>query len=382
MVEAGISEERAGEHVVFVIAGPALGGAERDALDLARMLSRRGARVSVCSLGDGPGRVRDATNELGIPWHVVPVGWHGSRASRGRALLRTAYGLRRLRPGILLSFTNRPNVLCGLTWRATGAKLMVWNQFDVLGTMRFGPKTFVRALRNAPVIVTPAEHAGEWLVREWGASSDRVHVVRDVVELAPARETRVAWRARLGLGDDDIAACMLGHLHAGKDHATLLRAWRQVVDKLDERYGRAMLLLAGRDAGKADAAKALAFDLDLRNHVRFLGDVNDVSGLLGASDVAVFSSRSECFPRGVTEPMAAGLAVVGTDVPGIREAVGAPGAELLAAVGDAGRLASAALRLVRDAELRVTIGEANARLIRARHSGETTAREYANLLAT
>ncbi len=184
----------------------------------------------------------------------------------------------------------------------------------------------------------------------------------------------------MGLREDDIVGCMLGHLHAGKDHVTLLRAWRLVVDRLAPESRRLVLILAGRDAGGGDAVKALAFDLDLREHVVFVGEVDDVSGLLAAADLAVFSSRRECFPRGAIEPMSVGLAVAGTDVPGVREAVGEPGAPYLAPPGDAPALADAILRLAHDPDLRARLGRANAELIRSRHSGEATSWVYARLL--
>src|SRR2546422_3401192 len=47
--------------------------------------------------------------------------------------------------------------------------------------------------------------------------------------------------------------------------------------------------------------RSLAFDLGLGKSVHFLGQVTDVSGLLAASDLAVFSSRSEGSPNGVLE---------------------------------------------------------------------------------
>ena len=176
--------------------------------------------------------------------------------------------------------------------------------------------------------------------------------------------------------------CMIGHLHEGKDHDTLLRAWRLVVDAMRVEEKDAVLLLAGRAAGTEDAVKGLAFDLDLRRYVRFLGEVADIVGLLEAVDLAVFSSRSECLGRGATEPMYAGLAVAATDNPGIREAVGEQGLRFLAAPGDAEGLAEVILRLGRDPALRAQVGTANAELIRTRQSSETTSRLYAELLAT
>jgi glycosyltransferase involved in cell wall biosynthesis len=173
---------------------------------------------------------------------------------------------------------------------------------------------------------------------------------------------------------------MLAHFHSGKDHQTLLRAWRRVVDAARD-DPKPVLLLAGRPAGTEHAVKALAFDLDLREHIRFLGDVDDVGGLLRASDIAVFSSSSDLFGRAATEPMRAGLPVVATDIPGIREAVGDDGAAFLAPPGDDGVLAAAILRLVRDPELRERVGNANAELLEARHPAESTSRRYARLLA-
>lgn len=370
-----------GKRLVFVLAGEVVGGAEWNAINLASYLARvHGASVQICALDDRPGRARAIAEAEGIPWSSIPVPWVGSRAGKTVSLGRTARRLRMLRPDVLLPSTNLPNVVCGLTWRLTGARLCVWNQCDVLGTRRFSRKLFRRALHATPLVITTAFHAREWLVAEWGVDSDRAHVIRSEVRLAAPREDRRTWRDRHGI-DDRLAVCMLGHLHLGKEHATLLQAWRLVVDRLRAEGENPLLLLAGRGAGTEEALKAFAFDLDLRENVRFLGDVADVSALLGAVDFAVFTSVSEALGRGATEPMFAGLAVAGTDIPGIREAVGDEGHAFLAPAGDASGLADAILLLARDPGLRAQVGIANAELIRKRQSTEQSAGTYARLLA-
>jgi glycosyltransferase involved in cell wall biosynthesis len=372
----------AGRRIVFVFAGEILGGAERGALDLAIPLARaEGAEVSIFALDDRPGRARTIAEAEGIPWTSLCTPWTGSRPARAASLLRVARALRALRPDALLAHTNFPNVVCGLIWRLTGARVAVWNQWDVLGTKRFSPGLFRRALQATPLVVTEAFHARDWLVQEWGVDPGGIHVIRGDVQLRPARESRAAWRKRLELDEGDFAACMLAHFHSGKDHPTLLHAWRAVVDELQSNGPNPVLLLAGRPAGTENAVKALAFDLQLHDHVRFLGDVDDVTGLLGAVDLAVFSSRSELFGRGATEPMCAGLPVVGTDVPGIREAVGDVGGAFLAPPGDAAAMADAIGRFARDPALRVRAGQANAELMRSRQPAEATSRVYARLLA-
>jgi glycosyltransferase involved in cell wall biosynthesis len=372
----------AGKRVVFVFAGEILGGAERGALDLALPLARvEGAQVEILALDDRPGRARTIAEAEGIPWSSVRTPWTGSKSARIVSLLRVAAALRRLKPDVLLAHTNLPNVVCGLIWRLTGARLSVWNQWDVLGTRRFSPPLFRRALRATPVVITEAHHARDWLVNEWGADPARVHVIRGDVQLSHAHDGRGVWRERLGLRENDFVACMLAHFHAGKDHRTLLHAWRRVVDQLGDGGPRPVLLLAGRPAGTEDSVKALAFDLDLRDHVRFLGDVDDVPGLLTAVDLAVFSSRSELFGRGATEPMSAGLPVAGTDVPGIREAVGEVGVSFLAPPGDSDALAEIVVAFARDPALCARVGAANAELMRDRQSAEVTWKLYAELVA-
>jgi glycosyltransferase involved in cell wall biosynthesis len=350
--------------VVFVVAGEVFGGAERGALDIAEMLREEEASVAVLALDDRPGRGREVAAERGLRWVTEPVPWVGGRLHKSASLIRVTRALRALRPDAVVASTNLPNVVCGLTWRATGAKAAVWRQCDVNGTTRFGARMFRRALHATPVVVTAAEHARAWLAASYGLELSRVRVIPSVVHLEAAREPGPAWRARLDLSREALVCCMIAHLHAGKDHATLLRAWRLVVDELDG--ARPTLLLAGRDAATEDAVKALAFDLDLRERVRFLGEVDDVGGLLDACDLAVFCSMGELLPRGVIEPMSAGLPVVATDLPGTREALGSADPATLVPPNDPHALAGALLRYAGDRELRRRAGAANAATTRDR----------------
>jgi glycosyltransferase involved in cell wall biosynthesis len=367
--------------VVFVVTGGALGGAERNVLEVAHHLSRsENATVEFCALDAREGRAKSEALAAGFGWTHVGTTWRGRTLSRAAALARFAWGLRRLRPDVVVATTNLPNVVCGLTWRRSGARLFVWNQADVLGSTRIGPSSFGKALHAAPLVVTPAFHVRDWLVERYGADPKRIYVIRSKVGLPAPKDDPYTWRRRLGIGDDGVVACMLAHLHAGKDHETLLRAWRVVVDRLSADGTPAVVVLAGRPAGSESSLSALVGELDLRESVRVVGEVDDVSGLLGACDLAVFSSRSEGLGRGATEPMYVGLPVVGTDVPGIREAVGDVGAAFLAPPGDAAGLADRIVRLAADPELRVQVGRANAALVRERQSAASTNDVYADLI--
>jgi glycosyltransferase involved in cell wall biosynthesis len=91
-----------------------------------------------------------------------------------------------------------------------------------------------------------------------------------------------------------------------------------------------------------------------------VGDVDDVAGLLGASDVGVLSSTPlEGCPNAVIESMAAGLPVVGTDIPGVREALGDEGRPFLVAAEDPDAFGAALSRLCSDPALRGRLGRLN-----------------------
>jgi glycosyltransferase involved in cell wall biosynthesis len=369
-----------GRRLVFVLPWAALAGAERQALNFARYLGSLGAHVEVCALTDHDGPAVEAFRASGIRWNKARVDWYGPRSRKARELYRLARALRSMRPDALLPYCTPANVLCGLVWRRTGAATCVWHQQDVLSSS-FGHRLIRRALGRCPVVVSNSEH-GLAHLRELGGSAGRMLAIPPFVVAPAARASRAEWRARLGARDGAALVCMLATLGPKKDHATLLRAWQGVLADLAPRGREALLLLAGQSVrGGGEAAKALAYDLDLGRSVRFLGYVDDVGGLLEASDVAVLSSRSEGLPNAVLEPMAKGLPVVATDIPGVREAVGPDGVALVAPPGDSVALARAIARAAEDEDLREEARIRNPASIARRFGPDRTAETYAAVVA-
>lgn len=351
-----------GKKIIFVLGSLELGGAERQALLLGRHLVGQGAKVEVWGLEGEPGRAAELCDEAGLTWRLVPTPWGVPVRQRLLGILNFARELRRARPQVVLPYTMYPNVLCGAVWRSSGARLCIWNQRDegrgrVSGRIRHWFEQ--KAVRQTPRFISNSQHGADFLQETFGVASAQITVVRNGVQLAAPLQSREEWRQELGVDDDCLLACMVANVHYYKDHPTLLRAWRRVLDSLQQENRQAVLLLAGRLDDAGDEVKALAFDLELRQSVRFLGGVKDIAGLLQAVDFGVFSSRFEGVPNGVLESMASGLAVAATDIPGIREAVGPEGYEFLAPPGDDEALAEKILWLARNEETRTAVGQGN-----------------------
>lgn len=371
------SSALADRRLLFVVNWATMGGAERFALEAASFLrDAHGADVALCALTSAEGRAREEVSSIGFPWVELPLAWGGGGGRKLETMARIVSGVRALRPDVLLPVCTVPNVLCALTWGWTGARACVWNQRDVALSSRFRPATIRAAARRPTLLAACAVHVRDFLETEYEAPPARIRVVRPGVEIKAPRVGRQEWRARLSLEGRDVAVCMLAHLHRFKDHETLLRAWH-LVHGLRRNEARAVLLLAGREAGTEAILKALAYDLDLRDSVRFLGDVEDVSGLASACDVGVLSSRAEGIGRSVLELMSSGQVVAGTDIAGIREALGPGGEEWLAPPGNAEGLAAVLARLLDDAGLRRRLGDANRERVRTVFSPEAARARYA-----
>jgi len=194
-------------------------------------------------------------------------------------------------------------------------------------------------------------------------------------------ESREAWRRRLRVQHDTLLACMVANLHSYKDHETLLHAWRFTIDELSKHGPSPVLLLAGQFVNTHEKLKALAFDLELGRTIRFLGPVKDVAGLLGSVDLGVFSSRHEGCPNGVLECMDAGLAVVATDIPGTRDALGMENRSLLTPPGNAGELAGTMVRLLCNEGLRQEEGKRNRLRIQEMFSARRMCAETTEVIA-
>jgi glycosyltransferase involved in cell wall biosynthesis len=348
MSDTGVARLR-GRRIALVLRSLALGGAERQALLFARALRRAGVHVVLWSLdGADDGVVARAAAADGIDTMTSPVSWSARRATKLRALAGLTQQLRAARVDVLVPYTAVPNVVCGLVAPWAGARMVVWNQRD-LGIDESPGLARRWVVARTPRFVANSATSRRYLVEALGAREDRVSVVPNGVVLEPPVRDRAEWRRVLDLGDAFVV-CMLANMHRHKDHVTVLHAWHRVARECRAARRAAVLVLAGREDETANTLRALAGELEIADSVRFVGQVEDVSGLLGAVDVGVLSSHAEACPNAVLEYMAAGLPVAGTAIPAIRECLGPAAA--LAPANEPDALAFCLLRLAVDPALR------------------------------
>jgi glycosyltransferase involved in cell wall biosynthesis len=166
-------------------------------------------------------------------------------------------------------------------------------------------------------------------------------------------------RDRLDISHEALVFSVVANLFPYKGHADLLRALQLVGNRLPQRW---VLLAPGRDIeGNLDRMRRLSDQLGIADHVRFLGERNDVAAILLAADIHLSTSRTEGFPNNILEAMCAGLPVIATAVGGVPEMVINDVTGLLLPAQNPSEMARAVLQLVNDADQRRSMGEAGRR---------------------
>jgi len=349
------------------------GGAERQSVLLAgELISRYQCHVDFLGWG-GNGVLADKVRSIGSRPFLFALDQNEQGLRRIWSLFRLARFIRKeLRPEYVLPFVGYHCKVIGSIWKHTGARFTWWNQRDE-GRLIHGTGTEHRLLRSLPAVVSNSFEGRDFLVQKFGLAPDRIRVINNGVEI-PATCDRTLWRTRLGLKDDEILFAMIANLTQYKDHATLLKAFATLRKTKIGR--RCRLVFAGEHGATTQMLKAMAFDLGLCDSVTMIGAINDMTSLLAATDIVVHSSTKEGCPNGALEAMAQGKCVLGTDISGMRQALGkSASGRLLAPTGDFNRLAELMVEFASSPQLRDAVGSENLGRIRSEFTVEKMTRE-------
>lgn len=259
----------------------------------------------------------------------------------------------------LLAAARGNDLIHAHTGRAHGFAVgLAWlHRKPIVATRRvtFEPKRswFTRHKYLSVAKVVCISRSIESQLAAWGVPPDRLTCVPDAIPLPNNRPDRNALRARLQLSDDEPVVGCIGALTEEKDHATLIRAARE----LHASNPRARVVIIGDGPLKADLQR-LRDELGLGEVVSFAGFVPEAQSLICAFDAFVLSSRAEGLGSIVLDAFAAGVPVVATAVGGIPELVNDGVTGLLVPPGNPPHLAAALARLLEGTSLRQRLAAA------------------------
>lgn len=332
-----------------VITKGEIGGAQTHVLTLCQALASRVRFVAAIGALSARSALGDDLQKLGVVVHPLPQLVNSLSPLRVLAAVRALLRLiQEHQPDIVHAHSSVAGVVARIAGRIAGTPVV----YTVHG---FGFKPEVPPLqrwtawmaewllaRMTNRMICVSEHERQ-LARKLPIDPDRLSVVLNAV-------ADTSGRSRLR--DQPARVVMVARLAPPKRHDLLLQALALIRRQLGEEVPASMI----GDGPGLEPCRVLARSLDLQT-VEFLGDVNDVARRLAEHHIFVLLSDHEGLPISIIEAMRAGLAIVASDLPGIRELVTRQVHGLLVD-NDAQALADALLSLVSAPDLRARLGQA------------------------
>ena len=246
--------------------------------------------------------------------------------------------------------------------------------------LRFFKRGTELARRHADLVLVPSD-ATATECRAAGFDPERIRVVPWGVDIAPVHEADVvAARERHGL--DRPYVLFVGTIEPRKNITALLRAYALLRERYRVTTG---LVLAGGVGWQSEQIFEEVEQLDLTDHVTFLGRVNngDLLYLYNLARCLAHPALYEGFGLTPLEAMASGTPVVVSNVSSLPEVVGDAG--LLVDPNDVEDLAVALQRVLTDDALHATLREkglARASVFSWQRAAQETMAIYQRALST
>jgi glycosyltransferase involved in cell wall biosynthesis len=283
-------------------------------------------------------------HELGVRTFTIPYGERKNVFAAVRALVRI---LREERIDVLHSHDFRSDLLGWIAARRVGIPIMntvyVWFGVHSMGKVQYIEALNRLVLRRFDGLNAISEATRRDTIELYGFRPEHVTTVLSGIDVAKfeAPIDAAAVRASVGAAPDDRLLCFVARIYPEKAHTHLLKAMVPVV----ARHPNVKLLVIG-DGPLRGALEQEARELGIGPNVVFTGKRKDVPSLLRVCEFMVHPTLAEGIPLAVYEGMAAGLAVVGTDVDGTPEVVRHEQTGLLVQPKDVPALSAAILRML------------------------------------
>lgn len=381
----GLHERERLPRVAHVATRLNVGGITLQVVGLSTALSGKyDVRVLFGDIHEGEEDMSDLAARSGIATtHITGL----QRQIRPLADVATSWRLyrwfRRHRPVVVSTYMFKARLLGTVAARMARVPVVVETFNGTLFEGYFGSSSS-RFLRGAERFI------GRWLVdhviattrsdlelaiRHGVVAADKISHVPygfDLQEFALGRAERasVSLREELSLGPEEVLVGIVGRLTPIKGHRYFLEAAAQLVGRLGLTGVTFVIVGDGELRGELEA---LAGDLGIAGRSHFLGTRRDMPQIYADLDVLVVSSLNEGTCIVIAEAMAAGTAVLATDVGGVPELVEDGVTGVLVPPADPSALAEGLVPLARDARLRKRFAETGRDRVFERHTLERMA---------
>jgi glycosyltransferase involved in cell wall biosynthesis len=332
-----------------------VGGAERCLVELATRIDRARFTPVVYSMSPRPNEIQQSLlptlEAAGIETHFL-----GARGARDfpAAVSRLTKLLKRQRPAVVQSFLFHANFVSRLAaWRSGVPHVLSGVRVAEQGVAwHLWLDRATRGLVDRYVCVS--QDVARFTRQRLRLSEKRTIVIPNGIDYERLATATAADLTILGFPTGRRAVTYVGRLEPQKGVVELLEhspGWLERSPDYD-------LLLVG--AGPLEEQlKKIAGRLGIGSRTHFAGWRSDVPRIMKASELVVLPSRWEGMPNVVLEAMAAGRAVVSTEVEGVRELLGNAANGQVVPRGDYSQFAERIATLTADGQQRQRLAVSN-----------------------
>lgn len=344
---------------IGIVCAPTYGGSGVVATELGRFLARRGHQVHVISTAMPFRLDAEPADEIffhevqSVNYPVLPGDLAGISIAGKTVQVAQDFGL-----DIVHAHYAIPHAISAWLAREASEKC----RFKVVTTLHGTDITLVGrapsffpiarfAIENSDAVTTVSSWLREETIREFGITKE-IHVVPNFVDVQKFRS--------------DLKPCRKGHYAPNGEHILMhisnFRPVKRVLDvvRIFHRVAQEMpakLLMVG-DGPDRDAAYMLAKELQISQHVYFLGKQEHIENFLSCSDVLLFPSEYESFGLAALEAMASESVVIASNGGGLPDLIESGVDGFMAEVGDVETMARQAMDILRDPARRRRMGAA------------------------
>lgn len=352
-------------HVMQLIDGMEVGGAEIMLRDATRGLLKRGYRVSIgyCT----PGSLIKEFEEMGVSLVHTPWNWRVDPF----LLLRMIRVIRRIKPQVIHTHLFKSDFHGRWAARISGVPVVVstlhscndWARNPVFG------RIYGLNARSADKVIAVSDEVRDYSLKYLRTSPERTVTIANGIPLGRFENKLAdgqALRSEFGIGAGVPLIGIVARLTLEKDHKNFLNA----AGRIKKTIPNARFLVVG-DGPLRESITKIASELNLDDAIIFCGLRKDIPAILASLDLLVFSSIVEGMPVALLEGMAASKPVVATAVGGIPSVVLEGETGFLVPAQDSEALANACIRLINNPQLCQSMGSAAFKHVKDKYSIES-----------
>ncbi len=210
-------------------------------------------------------------------------------------------------------------------------------------------------LAGSKKLVFVSDHLKKFITEQYRLPTTKCTTIHNGVALDKFnQQTSRELKKELGIPDNDILIGAVGNIRKAKAYDILIKA-AALLTKSSPHY---KFVITGQGSNSLEQElQQLVTELDLQNHVFFLGFQSDTPRILRNLDIFVQSSSSEGFSISIVEAMASKLPIVATRSGGPEEILTHDQNAIMVETGNPEKIATAIESLVEDAVLRKRLSQ-------------------------